>query len=169
MLLEALYYFLPAFVANGVPPLMVKLQFLNKPINKRLFGENKTIRGFVFACIFGTLTFFIQTLLYKYPIIQSISLVDYSQTTLWLGFLLAFGAITGDLVESYFKRKMNIKPGKPWIPFDQADYVIGALLFSFIIFIPKPAMMLLILIMSVLLTMLSHYLGYLIGINKDKI
>lgn len=169
MLLEALYYFLPAFIANSTPPLVAKLSFLNKPINKKLFGANKTIRGFVFACIFGTLTFFIQIFLYKYPSIESISLVDYSQTTLWLGFLLAFGAITGDLVESYFKRKMNIKPGKPWIPFDQSDYVIGALLFSFIIFIPNLAMMLLILIMSVLLTMLSHYLGYLIGINKDKI
>ncbi|MFH1770558.1 MAG: CDP-archaeol synthase [archaeon] len=168
-MLEALYYFLPVFMANGAPPLVAKLSFLNRPINKKLFGENKTVRGFVFACIFGTLTFFIQTLLYKYPGIQSISLIDYSGTTLWLGFLLSFGAISGDLIESYFKRKMRIKPGRPWIPFDQTDFVIGAFLFSFFIFIPNIKIIITIVICSMVLTMISHYLGYLLGINKDKI
>jgi CDP-2,3-bis-(O-geranylgeranyl)-sn-glycerol synthase len=30
-------------------------------------------------------------------------------------------------VKSFFKRRLGIAPGKPWIPADQLDYVVGAL------------------------------------------
>ena len=45
-------------------------------------------------------------------ILPEISLIDYSDFSLLLGFLLGFGAILGDLVKSYFKRNtvlMRIK------------------------------------------------------------
>jgi CDP-2,3-bis-(O-geranylgeranyl)-sn-glycerol synthase len=42
------------------------------------------------------------------------------------GLLIGLGAILGDLVKSFFKRRFRIKSGKPWIPFDQIDFVVGA-------------------------------------------
>lgn len=176
MILEALYFFLPAYISNLVPPLFGKLRYFNQPIDfgrkwkgKRLFGDHKTIKGFLVACIFGTFAFHFQKILYSQEFFKSVSLINYSQTSLLLGFLLAFGAIFGDLIKSFFKRRMGKKPGKPWIPFDQIDYIIGGLLFSSFIYSPELEIVIAIVILSVLLQLLFHYTGYLLGINKDKI
>ncbi|NQU97882.1 CDP-archaeol synthase [Candidatus Woesearchaeota archaeon] len=176
MILEAFYYFLPAYVANTVPPLLRWIPFLGESIDfskryrgKRIFGKNKTIRGFLGACILGTLMFYIQKLLYQIPFFNSISIIDYSKTTIWLGFLLAFGAIFGDAIKSFFKRQIGIASGKPWIPFDQIDYLIVALLLSSMIFLPSVEVLIWIVVLSVLLPPLVHYLGYLLGVTKDKI
>lgn len=31
----------------------------------------------------------------------------------------------GDAAKSFFKRRVHVPPGKPWVPFDQLDFVIG--------------------------------------------
>lgn len=176
MIVEALYYFLPAYISNTTPPLFKWFKFLDIPIDfgyeikgKRLFGAHKTIRGFLLACIIGTLIFYIQKSLYQYPFFASISLIDYSKYGILLGFLLSFGAIFGDLIESFIKRRINIEPGKTWFPFDQLDFVIGAFLFSFIIFIPNVWVIVIIVILSPLFQMIFHYLGYKLKINNEKL
>jgi CDP-2,3-bis-(O-geranylgeranyl)-sn-glycerol synthase len=35
--------------------------------------------------------------------------------------------MAGDSVKSFVKRRIGIAPGKPWIPWDQLDFVLGAL------------------------------------------
>ena len=176
MILEALYYFLPAYFANIVPPLFKWLPILDKPIDfnikfkgRPLFGSNKTIRGLIVTCIFGVLIFYLQKLLYLQPFFQSISIIDYPNQPLILGLLLGFGAIFGDLAKSFFKRRAGIISGKPWIPFDQLDFVVGAFIFSSLIFVPQTAIILTIIILSPLLQIIFHYVGYLLRINKDKI
>jgi CDP-2,3-bis-(O-geranylgeranyl)-sn-glycerol synthase len=42
---------------------------------------------------------------------------------------MGFGALFADAVESFFKRRAGIGPGKTWVPFDQIDYIIGGLVF----------------------------------------
>jgi CDP-diglyceride synthetase len=44
--------------------------------------------------------------------------------------------MTGDAVKSFFKRRLGITPGKSWFPFDQLDFVLGAILFVSIIKFP---------------------------------
>ncbi len=34
----------------------------------------------------------------------------------------------GDAAKSFVKRRLGIAPGKPWIPWDQVDFVLGALI-----------------------------------------
>jgi len=63
-------------------------------------------------------------------IFAEISLVDYSNWLLF-GFLMGFGALLGDMTKSFFKRRLGYAPGKPFIPFDQLDFVVGALLFTY--------------------------------------
>ena len=155
---------------------MRNIAFLDRPLDfgksisgKRVLGDNKTIRGFVFAVILGTLFFYIQTILYSNIFFRSISLVDYQNISLVLGFLLSFGAMVGDAIVSFLKRRMNIPSGKPWILFDQLDFVFGSVLLSSIIFLPDMKLVIIIFVMSFVLTMVFHYLGYIVGINKDKI
>src|SRR5437773_6411567 len=44
-----------------------------------------------------------------------------------LGVLFGAGAMAGDSAKSFFKRRLGVEPGRPWIPFDQLDFVLGAL------------------------------------------
>jgi len=176
MLLEALYYFLPAYMANTIPPFLKWVPFLNNPLDfgknfrgERIFGDHKTIRGFLGGFLFAMLIFYIQKLLYQVSFFQNISIIDYSQQSLLLGFLLGLGVVVGDAVESFLKRRRNIKPGKPWIPFDQLDFVVGAFIFSFFVFIPEIKILITIIIISPILQLIFHYLGYVLKINKDKI
>ena len=43
---------------------------------------------------------------------------------------MGFGALTGDAIKSFFKRRVNIPPGVSWFPFDQIDYIIGGIALS---------------------------------------
>ena len=62
----ALWFFLPAAVANVTPIFAAHISFLKKydyPIDiyktykgKRIFGAHKTIRGFIIGIIFATIT-----------------------------------------------------------------------------------------------------------------
>ncbi|KAA0006124.1 MAG: CDP-archaeol synthase, partial [Thermoplasmata archaeon] len=44
-----------------------------------------------------------------------------------------FGALLGDIVESFFKRRVGKERGEDWIPFDQVDFLIGALILCYIV------------------------------------
>ncbi len=48
-------------------------------------------------------------------------------------FSLCFGALLGDIVESFFKRRIGKDRGQDWIPFDQLDFLVGALAVSFVV------------------------------------
>jgi len=132
MIIKIMWFMMPAFFATMMPVFVRKSNFLNAPINKTIFGKNKTYRGFFFGIITSIIIIFLQMLLYQYPFFQGLSLIDYSTSNfILIGFLMGFGALFGDLIKSFFKRRFNIKSGKSWVPFDQIDYVIGTILFTF--------------------------------------
>ena len=166
-ILASLYFFLPAYIANMSPVLFRKLPFLGKPINKTLFGAHKTWRGLFVAVVAGTLVFYLQKTAYLSGF-TSLALIDYSDFSLTLGFLLGLGAILGDLVKSYYKRKMGIEPGKPWPFWDQEDFVFGGLLLGFFVYVPSAETALVIFLASPILHVLVNYIGYLLGIRKVK-
>jgi len=167
LLLQSLYFFLPAYLANMAPELIKKVPILNYPVWERKLGKNKTWRGLVISGLVGILVFWIQQILYPFPLFYEISLIDYSDFSLLLGFLLGFGAILGDLVKSYFKRKNQIKPGDSWIPWDQLDFVIGGLILSWFLYVPKVEVVALIFLISPFLHLLFCRLGFHLKI-KDK-
>lgn len=166
-ILKALYFFLPAYFANMAPVLLRGIPFLNKPIHERWLGKNKTWRGFILAIIVGTLVFYLQKSAYHAGF-TSLALIDYSDFSIMLGALLATGAILGDMVKSYFKRKKNIPPGEKWIPWDQLDFVIGGLALGCFLYVPAAEVVLSIVVISPLLHIAFNHLGYFLKINKSK-
>lgn len=126
----AVLFFLPAGLANMTPVVVNMVPALAKfktPLDfgktwrgKRIFGTNKTWRGLVAGTIVGGVSAVIIGWL------NPNVLGPYSQFL--AGLLLGFGALTGDAIESFFKRQIGIAPGKTWFPFDQIDYIIGGLL-----------------------------------------
>ena len=176
----ALWFFLPGGIANASPVFAKRISFLHrlyKPLDfgkkfrgKAILGQNKTWLGLIFAVFIGLIVIALQ----KYGFENSEWLrtvsgsVNYSKNTIWLlGPLMAFGALFGDAIESFFKRQLNVASGDSWFPFDQIDYVIGGLLFSLIIVRLSIFEYLLILIIWLLMHLISSYIGYLVG-PKNK-
>jgi CDP-2,3-bis-(O-geranylgeranyl)-sn-glycerol synthase len=100
---------------------------------KRIFGDHKTVRGLMAGTLFGFLTTALQMFLFNnFSFFESVSgSVDYSSpTVLLMGAALGFGALAGDAIKSFFKRQFSVPSGQSWFPFDQIDYIIGAILFD---------------------------------------
>jgi CDP-2,3-bis-(O-geranylgeranyl)-sn-glycerol synthase len=177
-IIQAVWFLLPAYLANTIPVFVRKLKILDQPVDfnikfrkKPLFGKNKTFRGFFFGTSAGIITVVFQAAIYDDSAwIRSISLINYNdQSAVFLGFLLGFGALLGDLIESFFKRRVNIAPGQSWIFFDQSDYVIGAFALSAIIVNVKLEVMIAGIIISIVLHFISNVIGYYIGVREKMI
>jgi CDP-2,3-bis-(O-geranylgeranyl)-sn-glycerol synthase len=117
---EALKFIFPAYCANAVPVLAgggVPMDFGRSfPDGRPVFGRNKTLRGFFFGLAVGTAVGMLETAIFGYPIL--------------FGLLLSLGALTGDLVGAFVKRRIGIAPGGLLPVIDQVDFIVGALLFS---------------------------------------
>lgn len=129
---EAFWFFLPAGTANLVPALAAKIPGLerwNTPIdfgrtwrNIRLTGDHKTWRG-LFVGIFAA----VLVGLFQYRFVASSS--ESTSFIIMATAAMGCGALVGDAVKSFFKRRCGVKPGHSWFPFDQTDYIIGGLIF----------------------------------------
>jgi CDP-2,3-bis-(O-geranylgeranyl)-sn-glycerol synthase len=173
-LIFALWFFLPAGIANVTPVIVAKVPVLsemNWPVDfgikfrgRELLGTHKTIRGVVLGTLVGTLVFFDQT-----EIGVRVGGLDYTQLTIWLGFLLSFGALFGDMVKSFFKRQLGVASGKSWFPFDQIDYIVGGLAFSAIVVRLEAIQYIYVFVVWFVLHLISSYIGYLLKLKKDPI
>ena len=178
LVIQGLWFSLPMYVANMMPVLVKSIPFLNIPIDlgkswrgKPIFGSHKTFRGFVFGVAGAVLVVYIQSILFSQGgMWREISIVSYTNYSVVLfGFLLGFGSLAGDAVESFIKRRISIKPGGSWYFFDQVDYIIGALLFCMFIFIPSIIHIIAILILGVFLSFFTSYIGYYLGLKDSKV
>ncbi|MDD1730477.1 MAG: CDP-2,3-bis-(O-geranylgeranyl)-sn-glycerol synthase [Methanospirillum sp.] len=161
---------LPAYVPNsaaaavggGMPIDLGK----TRSDGTRLFGDGKTIRGFfggvACGCLIGGLQIIAQ---------GSSALSFLPQHTPLSVILLATGALVGDMVKSFFKRRAGIERGASWPFVDQYDFVAGA--FAFLI-IGAPAFALSSLTLPVILTILIltpvlhrvvNIIGYKLGVK----
>jgi len=121
-LLRSAFIFLPAMVANALPvvisgvvrrkhPLDFGLRFID---GKRLLGENKSIEGFLAGAAGG---FFVGCV---YAVVtRNIAWIAY-------GAVSGVGAMIGDSLNSFIKRRLGIRSGEPFIPMDQLSFILVA-------------------------------------------
>lgn len=172
LILEALFFIIPTYVANGMANVIRVFPIIkhwNTPIDfgksykgKRIFGDGKTIRGFIGGTFFGVLSAFGQYLIarqYEFG-----TLTFYNERTLSdiviLGALMGFGALFGDAVKSFFKRRVGITRGRPWPPFDQLDFIVGGVLFGSIIYFPGWTIVLVTAVITPAIHLLSNITAY---------
>ena len=176
LILQTLYFMLPAYVANMAPVFFRKVNLLNYPLDfnrkykgQPILGPHKTFRGLVFGTLMSIITAYLQHLLAMKGIAVFLQApgVDYSNW-FWLGFLLGFGALFGDAVKSFFKRRVGINPGERFVPWDQLDFVFGSLIFvRFVYAVPFP-MFVIAIIASFLLHIAANHIGFYLKIRKEK-
>ena len=126
-LLQLAYLMAPAYCANMAPPFIRFWHGWNRPISERWFGSHKTVAGFLLGVIAGLLATLAQCWIVA-PWLPADNHIDAPQCVV-LGICFGFGAMSGDALKSLIKRRLHIRPGARWLPFDQIDFVLGALLF----------------------------------------
>ena len=176
---SCIYFFLPAYFTNMTPPLIKKagvFNFLDKPVdfNKNflgqpIFGSHKTWRGVIFGIIVGVLIAGLQLWLYQFSFMKNFSLFDYQKVNIFLfGFLISSGAVFGDLLFAFIKRRLKLEPGAKFLPFDQTNYVIGAALFLEPIYKIGISVWLTVFILTFFLHIIFNRLGFLLKLHQAR-
>ncbi len=123
---QALWFFLPISVANQMPGFVSALKLWNPPINTHLLGANKTWAAYP-AGILGALAVS-ETQRHWGHLVLIEPMVSYEHPYYSLIVAgLGLGAILGDHLESFVKRRLGLPSGTAFVPFDQTDYIVGAL------------------------------------------
>jgi len=156
---EALKLIFPAYCANAIPVIMgggKPLDFNKKFCDGRpIFGANKTFRGFFAGLFIGSFVGFLESQVFGYHIM--------------FGFVTTLGALFGDLIKSFFKRRLGMPPGSSLPIADQLDFVVGALLLSLLI--SPPQITFNVALTVILITPPIHFLtnltAYLLHLKKE--
>lgn len=169
-----LYFILPAYFSNGAGLVFgggMTVDFGKSDKNGvRWIGDGVTWKGLIGGTLIGIITGIIQGLVAPYilsnfgqfittPIITNVS------EGILIGFLLGFGALLGDALGSFLKRRIGIGRGQPAPILDQLDFLIVALiLVSFVVKLDW-----LFIILAIVLTLIIHLLAntiaYLLGLK----
>lgn len=114
--INALYFFIPAYVANTFACILGKGRPVDLGRNfsdgRRILGNGVTIRGTLSGIACG--------------VIAGVIL----QMNMTLVFLLSFGAIAGDATGSFAKRRLGMNQGAQAPVLDQLNFVVGGLLLA---------------------------------------
>ena len=175
--LAAVYFMLPAYVANlsglafgGGTPVDGGKECKD---GRRLIGNGVTWKGLQNGTIIGTLVGVVLGIIGTfYGDLSALTggIIDlhvYGSVFggLILGFLMAFGALLGDAVGSFLKRRIGLERGAPAPIMDQLDFVIGALVLSLLVVQISWEFFIIIALLSLVLHLGSNTFAYLIGIK----
>jgi CDP-2,3-bis-(O-geranylgeranyl)-sn-glycerol synthase len=181
IILTTFWLFFPAMIANSTPIVAAKLPWLrdfNYPIDFyktyrgiRIFGDHKTIRGMVTGVLAALAVGLLQNYIFlNSPALQDTLALDFVNAMfLYFVLLTSVGALLGDMIESFVKRQLEIAPGKPWVPFDQIDYILGAILLSLLSFRLNWEIYLCFLFIGVAMHLLASVVAYFTGLRKTII
>ena len=173
LIMNSVIFIFPAVVTNAAPTILGKGKRLNAPIdggrlwkdNKRILGDGKTIRGFVSGVVCGMIScvaiiilanysgcsleyvnYFKEGILYN--LLQSTG-VNFGGNGIILGslvgFLLGCGALIGDIIGSFIKRRSGLQRGESYPFMDQLGFLTIAMVLVYLV-IPWPLIWLLFLV-----------------------
>ena len=152
----ALLFIGPSYVANAAPLIFGRGTPIDGGHNFRdgrpILGSHKTFRGLIAGIFAGTIFGIVET-----PFGPQMPLA---------GFLMGIGAVLGDLLGAFLKRRLDIKPGDPLPIIDQLDFVFGALVFSSLVFPLSWASVLLVVFVTPPIHLGTNYGAYLLGLKK---
>ena len=157
LIISAMKFIFPAYCANAVPviagggkPMDFGRNFFD---GKRVFGQNKTFRGFFFGLAVGIAVGLVECFLFGYPVLFSV--------------LSPLGALLGDLAAAFLKRRFGIAPGGLFPVVDQVDFVVGALLFSLPLAIVSWELAVAVILITPPIHLLTNFVAYKLGLKKN--
>lgn len=169
LLVQAFWLIAPAYAANGFPPLIHG----KRPIDRgkewrgrRILGDGKTIEGTIGGIVFGIL---IASLLIAVQdrFSSELALIALPVMTLELGAALGSGAVFGDILGSFIKRRFDVKRGDSVLLLDQLGFLLMALLLAYLVHPFHPLLAITLIILTPPIHLLSNILGYYIRVKKQ--
>lgn len=157
IIVESLILIFPAYCANAAPVLAgggLSLDFGRNFVDgRRIFGKNKTFRGFFFGLTIGILVGLIDFFLFGFP---------------WQFIVLSpLGALLGDLTGAFVKRRLDIPPGGLLPIVDQIDFVIGAIIFTLPLMIISIEVAVAMLIITPPIHLLTNFAAYKLKLKSN--
>jgi CDP-2,3-bis-(O-geranylgeranyl)-sn-glycerol synthase len=157
LIIQALKFIFPAYCANATPVLAgggPKMDFGRNFVDgKRIFGNNKTFRGFLFGWVIGML-------------VGSVEFVVFPGFPVLFIVLIPLGALLGDLTGAFIKRRIGIAPGGLLPIVDQVDFVVGALVFSIPLVIVSWELAITVLLITPPIHLFTNFLAYKLKLKK---
>jgi len=160
LIIEALKFIFPAYCANAVPviagggrPMDFGRNFFD---GKRVFGKNKTFRGFFFGWAVGVLVGLVEGLVF-----------GNADLSVLFSVLTPLGALCGDLAGAFVKRRLGIAPGGLLPVIDQVDFVVGAILFSLPLAIIYWELAVAVIIITPPIHLLTNFLAYKLKLKNN--
>ncbi len=162
LIIEALKFIFPAYCANAAPVLAgggTRMDFGRNFVDgKRLFGNNKTFRGFFFGWGVGFGVGIVEGLVFgfqDFPVIFSL--------------LIPLGALLGDLTGAFIKRRLGIAPGGLLPVVDQVDFVVGAVVFALPLALPSWGWQVAVTVLLITppIHLLTNYAAYKLKLKKN--
>ena len=141
IIVQAFWIVVPIYVANASAVIVgggTPIDFGKKwKDGRRILGDGKTWRGLFAGAFLGMTAGFGLAVAASYLSVSEyrfLGLTNFEGFPLMIPILfsLCFGALLGDVIESFFKRRIGRDRGQDWIPFDQLDFIVGALVLSFL-------------------------------------
>ena len=120
---------------------------------KRVFGTNKTFRGFFFGLAVGMTVGMVEYVIFSYPLLFAL--------------LTPLGALLGDLTAAFVKRRLGIAPGGLFPVVDQVDFVVGALVFALPLGMVDWALAITVLLITPPIHLLTNVCAYKMGLKKN--
>ena len=152
LIINALVFILPAYFANAAPvvfgggaPIDGGRKFFD---GRHIFGPGKSIRGFIVGLIAGLL-------------------IGSLQGRWMAGLLLALGALFGDLLGSFIKRRLGAKRGESAPGLDQLGFLALAILFVLPVQVPSLSIVIVLFLMTPMIHLGTNFIGYKLGF-KDR-
>lgn len=174
---QLFWFFTPTALANMAPVVFRNnFEFLNKPVDggrlmggKPLFGAHKTWRGLVVATIAGGAVYAVQYWLgLEYPAMANWFPFDVYVLPWWIGFGFGAAAILGDLIKSFFKRRVGVASGHTWFPFDQLDSIVASAILATVLFDFTWYMWLMCLTVWAGLHVVTNHIAFWLGMKETK-
>lgn len=169
---RALYFLISPYAANAFPPLAKGKHAMDFGKNfidgKRLFGDGKTWEGFFSGIAFGSFCGSVAWLFYNE--LNKIALAHNFQLPYispFSAFFLSLGALLGDLIGSFIKRRFGLKRGAPAPLLDQLDFLFGAFLFGVFITDITLEMVIWAIPLTLIIHRIANIIGYLLKLKKE--
>jgi len=151
-IISTIILFLPSYVANSSPVVLGG----GPPVDggalwtdgKPILGANKTIRGTITGVLAGTI-------------------IGLIQGNFIGGFAQSAGALLGDLLSSFYKRRRGYAPGSSMPIIDQLDFISVAVVLSYPFQQTDLLSMAVIMVVTVPIHYAVNYIAWLVKLKKN--
>lgn len=163
---QSLWFIFPAYIANASPVLLKgrrPLDFGKKWGKNRILGDGKTWEGTIGGIVIGTMVGLLQIYAHNsLPASLGLAKLDFA-----IVFLLAAGALAGDVAGSFVKRRFSIPRGAHLPVFDQLTFLVAALLFSSVAYRPGSDMIIFLFILTPIVHWATNNVAYMLKLKSN--